>query len=71
MSELQEIDVTITQEGRLSVEIRGVKGPKCLELTKALEEALGGEILERRKTYEFDQQPAADRERDRLHRGDQ
>lgn len=45
--ELQEIEVTIGKDGQIQIQVRGVKGTKCLELTKELEEALGGEILAR------------------------
>ena len=70
MTEIQELDVHISADGRLSVEVRGVKGAACLEITKTLEEALGGEIIERRKTYEFDQQPNRSLTRESLRRGD-
>lgn len=45
--ELQEIEITIGKDGQVQVQVRGVNGLKCLELTKELEEALGGEILAR------------------------
>lgn len=45
--ELQEIEVTIGNDGQVQIQVRGVKGTQCLELTKELEEALGGEILAR------------------------
>jgi hypothetical protein len=45
--ELQEIEVVIGKDGQVQLQVRGVKGLKCLELTKELEEALGGEILAR------------------------
>lgn len=45
--EIQEIEVTIGKDGEVQIQVRGVKGMKCLELTKELEEALGGEILAR------------------------
>ena len=45
--ELQEIEVTIGKDGHVQIQVRGVHGIKCLELTKELEEALGGEILAR------------------------
>jgi hypothetical protein len=45
--EMQEIEVTIGKDGQVQLQVRGVKGLKCLELTKELEEALGGEILAR------------------------
>ena len=70
MKEIQELEVSITTDGRLSVEVHGVKGPRCLELTRELEDALGGEIVERRHTFEYDQATITDKERDRLRRGD-
>jgi hypothetical protein len=50
--EIQEIEVTIGKDGQVQVQVRGVKGKKCLELTKELEEALGGEVLARVMTPE-------------------
>ena len=45
--ELQEIDVFVAPDGSVSIEVRGIKGPGCLELTKALEAALGNQITAR------------------------
>ncbi|MBE0700029.1 MAG: DUF2997 domain-containing protein [Anaerolineaceae bacterium] len=45
--EIQEIEVTIGKDGQVQIQVRGVQGMKCLELTKELEEALGGNILAR------------------------
>ena len=42
--ELQTIDVYIDKLGTVRLEVRGVKGQKCLDLTSDLEEVLGGEI---------------------------
>ena len=39
--ELQEVDVIIEKDGQVRIEVRGVKGPSCLDLTRGLEEALG------------------------------
>lgn len=50
--ELQEIDVFIDKDGQVRVEVRGVKGTSCLDLTKGLEAALGGQVLERQMTAE-------------------
>lgn len=50
--ELQEVEITIDQNGQVQVQVRGVKGAQCLELTKDLEEALGGEIVLREMTAE-------------------
>lgn len=53
MSEIQEIDVFVQPDGTVKIEVRGVKGEKCLALTEQLEVLLGGSILERIHTDEF------------------
>jgi len=53
MANRQEIEIVIAKDGKVSFQIKGVKGPKCLEETKFLEDALGGGVLEREKTGEF------------------
>ena len=45
--ELQEIEVIIGKDGQVQIQVRGVQGVKCLELTKELEAALGGDIIAR------------------------
>jgi len=56
MSEIQEIDVYIKPDGTVAIEVRGVKGRKCLDLTADLEKLLGGQVLDREHTYEYDEQ---------------
>lgn len=53
--ELQEIEVTIGKNGEVQVHVRGVKGKACLELTEALEAALGGQVALREMTPEVDE----------------
>ena len=55
--ELQEIDVFIEKDGQVRVEVRGVKGARCLAETEGLEKALGGEILKREMTPEANESP--------------
>jgi hypothetical protein len=50
--ELQEIEIFIDQEGKVRIQVRGVKGAACLDITKELEEALGGQIELREMTPE-------------------
>jgi hypothetical protein len=50
--ELQEIDVFIEKDGQVRIEVRGVKGMACLDLTAALEQALGGQVESREMTPE-------------------
>jgi len=37
----EEITVTITPDGRATITVKGVGGPRCEELTAELEQALG------------------------------
>jgi hypothetical protein len=48
--ELQEIDVFIDADGRVRIEVRGVKGTACLDVTRELEAALGGQVESREMT---------------------
>jgi len=57
MSELQEVEVLISPGGRLKVYIQGVKGESCLNITSKIEQLLGGKMLEREHTFEYDEQP--------------
>lgn len=50
--QLQEIDVYIDKTGEVRIEVRGMKGNGCLDATKNLEAALGGEIISREATAE-------------------
>jgi hypothetical protein len=49
----QDIHITIGPSGEVSFLVKGVKGSACLDETKFLEEALGGEVIEREKTTEY------------------
>jgi hypothetical protein len=62
---LQEIDVFIEKNGQVRIEVRGVKGEGCLEVTRELEKALGGEIASREMTPEA-QETAAEQTSDQL-----
>jgi hypothetical protein len=50
--ELQEIDVFVEKDGQVKIEVRGVPGMSCLDLTKELEAILGGEVVSREMTAE-------------------
>jgi hypothetical protein len=55
--EMQEIEVFIDKTGQVRVEVRGAKGMSCLDLTKALEAALGGQVEDRQMTPEAYETP--------------
>jgi hypothetical protein len=50
--EVEEIEVTIDKHGQVQLHVRGVKGKKCLVLTKDLEQALGAQVVQRDMTPE-------------------
>jgi hypothetical protein len=58
---MQDIEITIGPTGEVSFEIKGVKGSRCIDETRFLEEAVG-EVAEREHTaayYEADEAGAA------------
>jgi hypothetical protein len=66
--ELHEVEVTIAPDGTTRIEVRGVTGAECLDLTAGLEAALGGEIVERELTADA-QAVLEARSEERLRRG--
>jgi hypothetical protein len=66
--ELQEIEVVIGTDGKVRVQVRGVKGMSCLDLTRDLEQALGGQVVEREMTPEA-HETVQIQEQDRLRQG--
>jgi len=60
--ELQEIELTISKNGTVEIHVRGVKGDACLDLTRSLEESLGGKLVTRELTPEaYDSSNIADK----------
>ena len=54
----QDIEIVINAKGEVTFEVKGVKGGSCLDETKFLEQALGGEaaVVDQQKTSEFYEQ---------------
>ena len=52
MAQKHEIEINIDDAGNVSFEVKGVKGKKCLEITKELEQALGI-VVKRENTSEM------------------
>ena len=42
--EVQEIEVTIDENGQVQIHVTGIKGDACLDITRPLEQALGGQL---------------------------
>ena len=54
----QDIEIVISPKGEVTFEVKGVKGASCLDETKFLEAALGGEaaVVDQQKTGEYYEQ---------------
>ena len=39
--EMEELEIIIPKDGTISVNVKGVKGARCLAITKGLEQAAG------------------------------
>ncbi len=52
----QDIEIVINAKGEVTFTVKGVKGGSCLDETKFLEQALGGEVVDQQKTGEFYEQ---------------
>ncbi len=54
----QDIEIVINAKGEVTYQIKGVKGASCVDETKFLDQALGGDaaVLENQKTAEFYEQ---------------
>ncbi len=58
--EIQEVELTIHPNGQVEISVRGMKGVACVEVTQALEQALGNRILERKMTAESQESSSRD-----------
>ncbi len=54
----QDIEIVINAKGEVTFEVKGVKGGSCLDETKFLEQALGGDaaIVDQQRTSEYYEQ---------------
>jgi Protein of unknown function (DUF2997) len=54
----QDIEIVINAKGEVTFQVKGVKGGSCLDETKFLEAALGGDaaVVEQEKTSEYYEQ---------------
>jgi hypothetical protein len=52
MTSRHDLKITISETGEVQLEVEGIKGSKCLDITKDIENELG-ETLTREKKSEF------------------
>lgn len=48
----RELEIEISSDGKVSIQVKGVGGKECLEFSRFLEETLG-EVVEREFTSEY------------------
>jgi hypothetical protein len=58
MSVKKEIEIVINAKGEVTFQVKGMKGGSCLDETKFLEQALGGDaaVVDQQKTGEYYEQ---------------
>jgi len=59
---MEEIQIEIDQQGNVTIEVSGAPGGKCLDLTKSVEQLLGGEVSQREFTREYYIKESVDQE---------
>lgn len=54
----QDIEIVIDKKGTVTFQVKGIKGGSCVDETKFLEAALGGDaaVVDQQKTSEFYEQ---------------
>lgn len=69
--QIQEIEAFIRPDGEVSYEVRGVKGRRCLDITREMELELGGEVVSREETSEMYEQETHEGVEDRVKSNEQ
>jgi hypothetical protein len=49
---MEELEIVIEPDGTTHIHVKGIQGPRCLDVTRELEEELG-KVTERKYTSEF------------------
>jgi len=56
----EEIKVIIAKDGKTTIDVNGIKGPSCKDVTKRLQEALGTEVESETKDEFWEQEEGQD-----------
>jgi len=62
MADRHELDITINDKGEVRISVSGVNGPRCMELTADLEQALGLVVSREKKSEFYKQNTQTDNE---------
>lgn len=56
MSNKQELEISISETGEVSINVQGAKGSKCLDITKELEDVIGNVTFREKKSSFYEQE---------------
>lgn len=59
MAGKNELEIEISNDGEVTIHVQGVKGKKCMDLTRELEESLGVVTAREMKSSFYEQEEAA------------
>ena len=57
---MQEIKIIISKSGQVTIDVEGIKGSGCKNLTKGLEKAFGTTVKDKKKAEYYDEQDVSD-----------
>ncbi len=57
---MEEIKIIISKSGQVTIDVEGIKGSGCKNLTKAMEKAFGMTIKDKKKSDYYDEQDVSD-----------
>ncbi len=60
--EMQELEITISNDGQVQIGVKGVGGQNCVDMTRDLEEKIGS-VTERSFTHEYYEQEVTETRR--------
>jgi hypothetical protein len=49
---MEELEIVIEPDGTTRIHVKGIRGARCLDVTRRIEEALG-EVIDRKYTSEY------------------
>lgn len=58
MPQYEFVEILVDKDGNPQIHVKGVKGKSCTGVTDPLEKALGGQVIERHFTPEYNEEPS-------------
>jgi Protein of unknown function (DUF2997) len=57
---MKEMKIIISKTGQVTIDVEGIKGSGCKNLTKAMEKAFGTTVKDKKKAEFYDEQDVSD-----------